>query len=88
MPKSLILDAFPMGQKIENRAVERQRVEKVASARRRRQVSGREGPPSGLKVRPFDRKSIHKGSRRTVGPKARRINYGMTFSHNLFLDTF
>ena len=31
------------------------------------------GPLSRLKVRPLDRKTIQKGSRHAVGPKARRI---------------
>ena len=54
-------------------ALERQRVAKVTSRILRREVSGLEGSLYSKKVRPIDSKTVHKGSRHAVGPKARRI---------------
>ena len=62
---------------IKNRALERQAVAKVTSSIRWRvdnvKFLGWRGLQDQLKIGPFGRKTIQKGSRHADGPKARRI---------------
>ena len=56
--KKEIGSKLAMQKHIQNRALERQRVAKVTSAIRWREVSGLEGPQDQLEIGPFDRKII------------------------------